>query len=663
MGNVRNKLYISKEKGVDINPHMFGLFFEDINYGADGGLYAEMLENSNFEFLRVSGDFNDYTTTYDGGYGWSAYPNIIKDGDNSATLHLLTDQDFRKVNSHYLQFTGVEGQLGITNKAYDGIYFEKGKTYQISYYAKSDTYHGDILVNVQKGEHCYGQVHITDNISTDWRKYTALITATDTIRHGEFILALSEPGTLCLDFISLMPMDAICGLFRPDLVKLIKEIRPGFLRFPGGCIVEGNTLDNRYKWKESVGPREDRKANWNRWAVHGNNKENNYLGEYCHYNQSLGLGYYEYFLLCEYLEAKAIPILSVGLACQYQSREKVGIDSEEFREYLQDALDLIEFANGDETTVWGNLRITMGHKEPFYLEYIGIGNEQWETEDVDYFKRYEIFENILHERYPDIKIISSAGPNVKTTTYDAAWEWVLKKQQENSKFTAAIDEHYYVPPKWCYEHTDFYDSYSRDVKVFAGEYAAHIGNGFNRPEFNTMESALAEAAFMTGLERNADVVQLAAYAPLFARMGYTQWSPDLIWFDDHMSYGTPNYYVQKMYGNHMGTHTIQSHWEGMTDGIYLTVSFDQKTQEMIVKIVNAKATMETVSLVLDDSYTLDHQGKKITLKSEDLESYNSLENPKNIEPKESSINVDFKDFVLELNGYSFSIVRVRVNEI
>lgn len=656
MSELFNKLHISKEKGVDINKGMIGLFFEDINYGADGGLYAEMLENRNFEFVMARGDKDDYTTTYDGGYGWSAYPV----DESGAMLELLTEEPLSQVNPHYLKFTGKDNQLGFTNKAYDGIYFEKGKSYQLTFYAKANDYKGSILVEVRKENEVFGTVQINESITGQWKKYTAIITATNTIRFGEFVISLSEPGTVCFDFISLMPGDAICNLFRSDLVKLIQDIKPGFVRFPGGCIVEGNTLENRYKWKESVGSEEDRKANWNRWAVHGNRKENDFLSEYAHYNQTLGMGYYEYFILCEYLKAKAIPVLSVGLACQYQSTEKVSIDSNEFNEYIQDALDLIEFANGDESTTWGSVRVKMGHKEPFNLEYIGVGNEQWETAEADYFKRYECFEKALHEKYPEIKIISSAGPNVKSDTYNAAWEWILEKQKENPKFTAAIDEHYYVRPNWCYENINFYDNYARDVKVFAGEYAAHIEHNFTRPltEVNNMEAALAEAAFMTGLERNADVVHLAAYAPLFARVGYTQWAPDLIWFDDCSSYGTPSYYVQMMYGNNMGDYTLKSNLDGT--GVYSTVSYDEINNEIIVKLVNSNESNSSVNIVIDDNYKVEQVGKVIKLASDNLANFNNIEKPNLITSKEQVIENIANDFDFDLSGYSFYVLRIKV---
>ena len=287
--------------------------------------------------------------------------------------------------------------------------------------------------------------------------------------------------------------------------------------------------------------------------------------------------------------AAPLPVLNVGLACQYQSYELVEMGTPEFAEFIQDALDLIEFANGDVNTKWGGLRAQMGHPAPFGMTMVGIGNEQWQTDKVDFFARYEAFEKAIHEKYPDMKLIGSAGPDITSEKYEKAWAFYKEKCPKQKNFCYAVDEHYYVKPDWFYDHVDFYDEYPRDVKVFSGEYAAHPVSGMNMPEANTLGGALAEAAFMTGVERNADVVVLASYAPLFARVGYAQWSPDMIWFDEKKAYGTPSYYVQKMYGENMGTVTIPMEGQEKIlreQNIYVNLSFDEKTGEVILKAVN-----------------------------------------------------------------------------
>ena len=302
---------------------------------------------------------------------------------------------------------------GICNKAYDGIYLQKGEKYHVYFWARVVKDPENLLVKVEKN----GKVYAVSTISTDagmeetynyYRRYDLTLTAEETVEKAQFIFALENPGIVELDFISMIPESAVEGVFRKDLYEKLAELKPGFVRFPGGCIVEGNTLDNRYRYKDSLRPVWERKNNWNRWAVHCNNRENNWRGPYSHYNQSLGLGYYEYFLLCEKIGAKAIPVMNVGFACQYQSTEMVAIGSDEWKMFVQDALDLIEFANGDVSTTWGSVRGQMGHPESFHLTMLGIGNEQWQTEKADFFERYVIFEQEIHARYPEIKLIGSS---------------------------------------------------------------------------------------------------------------------------------------------------------------------------------------------------------------------------------------------------------------
>ncbi len=652
MSKLKSSLTITGEKGVDINKGMIGLFFEDINYGADGVLYAELLENPNFEFLDSRGDRDAYYQNFDGLYGWKAYP------EGAAVLSITEESPVSKINPHYLTVTTRGENQGFTNKAFDGVTLRKGVEYNLTFYARGKEYQGNVEVQIKQRGKVYASALTTAGVQEEWAQYSRSLKSDEDVRNGEFIVYLTEAGKAEFDFFSLMPSDAVLGLFRADLVQYLKDITPGFLRFPGGCIVEGNELTNRYQWKESVGPRIHRRNNWNRWAVHENNKENDFTSIYSHYNQTLGLGYYEYFLLSEYLGAKAIPIQNVGLACQYQSTQKVASDSEEFNEFIQDALDLIEFANGDESTKWGSLRIEMGHKEPFNLEYLGIGNEQWETSEVDYFHRYECFEKEIHKNYPDIMLVSSAGPNVNTDTYHAAWKWIREKAEKNSNFTAVIDEHYYMPPKWFLENDDFYDEYPRTVKVFAGEYAAHLGNGMNRPEVSTMEAALAEAAFMTGLERNGDVVTLAAYAPLFARINYTQWSPDLIWFDDQKAYGTPSYYVQKLYGNNMGNRTLKFTKDGDWNNFYATVCFDDESGEHIIKLVNTGTEARETEIAIQAGTSIKPEATVVTLSAADLGDRNTIEEPDKVVPVSTSLQVVNGAVRLELKPYSLTVIRL-----
>ncbi len=628
------KLEIGKKAGVEIAPGMIGLFFEDINYAADGGLYAEMIENRSFEFLEAEGDARDYFTHYDGGYAWKPYVESEKEGceetgygltsggetgrkaavgeelrnedsDEAVTMRLVMGSSLTAENPHYLRLITRRPMCGVANKAYDGVCLQKGMRYHITFWARCVHYEGAFAVRVIKGGSVYASGRIEASAGTEetyhfYRKYCLSITAQETITGGFFALCLEQPGTVEVDYVSMFPADAVAGIFRRDLFEKLQDLKPGFLRFPGGCVVEGDTFENRYRFKESLKEPWARRNNWNRWAVHGNREENQYRSVYSHYNQTLGLGYYEYFLLCELLGARPLPVLNVGLACQYQSAELVSVDSPQFQELLKDAVDLIAFANGGTDTVWGGVRAKMGHPEPFGLTMLGIGNEQWETDRVDFFKRYCLFEEAIHAYDPSVRLIGSAGPDITSERYQRAWEFYhAHENQEN--FVYAVDEHYYVPPQWLYQHVDFYDRYSREVKVFSGEYAAHPVSGMNRPDANTLEGALAEAAFLTGVERNADVVVLASYAPLFARVGYAQWSPDMIWFDGAQSYGTPSYYVQRMFARHMGDMTLDARGrekKAAREGIYYSLSYRKADRTILIKVVNSTDERKVLEIEL-----------------------------------------------------------------
>ncbi len=656
-----NTIQVNARKSVPVTPGMIGLFFEDINYNLDGGLHAELLENRNFESLKAWGGWDDYHTEFDGLYAWSLWP----EGASSA-LSIQTEAPQNDVNPHYLHAEIAAAGEGFANKAYDGIYLEKGKTYTVSFYARTASYAGKVCAAVVGGTSSDGsasactkspvRAEVTLTADSAWHRYTVGLAAEETLRGAAFVITLCAPGTVDFDFISMIPDDAVCGIFRPDLANKLKEIKPGFLRFPGGCIIEGNNLDNRYQWKKSIGPKETRTFNWNRWAVHNTLEEDGYVGPFSHYGQTLGVGYYEYFLLCEYLGAKPLPVLNVGLACQYQSTQQVPMDTPEFQEFIQDALDLIEFANGDVTTKWGAVRAEMGHPAPFDMTYIGIGNEQWQTEEVDFFSRYEKFEEAIHTVYPDMLLIGSAGPDVTSERYQKAWDWIHARVENNPDFVYAVDEHYYVAPQWLYDNVHFYDNYPRTAKVFSGEYAAHIpgkAGKFNMPSANTFEAALAEAAFLTGVERNADVVVLASYAPLIARLGSTQWSPDLIWFDDTGCYGTPSYYVQKLYSHYMGTRSLETCAEG--DSLYASATFCDKCGKYVIKAVNASDQPMKVQISVDADAAVELNGTyKCLQMTAGPDEENSVADPEKVSPAEVSLTIE--NGAAELPAYSFSVV-------
>lgn len=641
---------IGNEPQVKISEDMYGLFFEDINYGLDGGLHAEMLENRNFEAVYACGSRQGYTILPDGKYGWDLYDNK---GDGSA-LYIHAKESLNEVNPHYLVFQCVRAGGSFTNKAYDGLYVKKELEYYVSFYAKSIRDCADVTVAVKKNGVTYGEAVVAiEDGGKEWKKYSCTLSVSESVDQADFVVSLGSAAIMAFDQFSMMPSDAVCGVFRKDLVEKLEALNPSFMRFPGGCVIEGNTLDNRYQWKKSVGPVETRKFNWNRWAVH-NAAENNVTScYYAHYGQTLGVGYYEYFLLCEHLKAKALPVLSVGLACQFMSTELIPADSEELEEYIQDAIDLIEFANGSADSKWGAVRAKMGHPEPFGLEYLGVGNEQWETEDNEFFKRAQKFEQRIHEKYPEIKIIGTAGPDVSSEKYVNGWNFYRSEKKKNPNCVHAVDEHYYVKPEWLFENVHFYDEYDRDVKVFAGEYACHIpglASFMNCPGANTLGAALAEAAFLTGIEHNADVVIMACYAPLFARLGYTQWSPDLIWFNGEKSYGTPSYYVQQMYSCDRGTATLATDWtkeQEEKEQVYFS-AVQEANGTAILKAVNASGEAKTVIV----------EGvcgcrAVITEISGDPSQCNTICEPENIAPE--TYETEGNEIVLK--PYSFAVIR------
>lgn len=603
----KNTLVLSEKSAHGITPDMVGLFFEDINFAADGGLYAEMIENRSFEAVKSKGESHNYVLKEDNLYAWSA---------DEDSLEISCNEPVSQKNPHYARFTAKKDGQGFTNKAYDGIYLKKGMKYKVSFFAREVKYpEGKIAVSVKKSGKIYAKTEIAFNNSKnhpkewmdtirvtcdtlEWGFYTGELIAEADVTGAAFEIALTKAGCVEFDLISMIPEDAVAGIFRKDLFEALAGIHPAFLRFPGGCIVEGTSIMRRYQWKNTVGPLKDRKINTNLWALQGGNVMTAWETPDCHYMQSYGIGFYEYFLLCELLSSekrvcKPLPVLSVGVACQFRSYEVVPVDSEEFQQYVQDALDLIEFANGPVTSKWGALRAQMGHPKPFNLEMLAIGNEQWESGCVDLAPRYIAFEKAIHKKYPKIKCLGTAGPFVGNDFHKNAWDFYRISGKKNRAFSYAVDEHYYVAPEWLYDNVAFYDDYSRDVFVFAGEYAAHDAN-----LSNSVDGAVAEAAMMTGMERNGDVVQLASYAPLFNRIGHSQWTPDMIWFDAEKVVLTPSYYVQKMFSDYSGNEALELKGQEKTlreNKLYVS-AVKTSDGKKIIKIANGSEEEQSLSL-------------------------------------------------------------------
>lgn len=639
------KIEITREGRKPVSEGNIGLFFEDLNYALDGGLYAEMLENRNFEAKDVHGEWDNYQVDADGGYAWEVYPQGAE-----VKTKIRTDRPLFEENPHYMMLTVEQEGAGMRNKAYDGLYLKKGIGYEITFYARSYEYKGKAIVGVSLNGEKLFEKKVSLKADGQWRQYRLQYKCKKSADRADFTVRLAKCGTVHFDCFSMTPSDALFGIFRRDLAEMMKAMKPGFLRFPGGCVVEGNSLANRYLWKQTLAQKEKRRHNWNRWAVHATDESNGFRSPFSHYGQTLGVGYYEYFRLCEYLGAKPLPVLSVGIACQYMSTQFVPLDDPELETYIQEALDLIEFARGDKSTQWGSVRAQMGHPEPFGLDYLGVGNEQWETETNRFYERFELFEKRLHEKYPDLKIVGTAGPTVKTPSYDSAWKWIRKNLKNNENFVYCSDEHFYVSPQWLYENVNLYDDYPREGKVYAGEYAAHVPGsgcaGFNSPQANVWEGALAEAAFMTGMERNSDLVVMSSYAPLFGRLGYTQWSPDLIWFDGKSAYATANYYVQQMYSLYTGDESLGVQTEG--EKVYASATEREGT--VYVKVVNASG--EEIPAQITGDFEFGALTRIITL-SGNLSDYNTIEQPFTVCPKDVAPTAERS---LTLSPYSFNVL-------
>ncbi|MBR1639174.1 MAG: carbohydrate binding domain-containing protein [Treponema sp.] len=615
-----NSLTLSDRIAHEVSPDMVGLFFEDINFAADGGLYAEMIENRSFEAIKSKGENHNYVLKEDNLYAWSANSADAKED----ALEISFNEPVSEKNPHYLRFTAEKDGQGFKNKAYDGISLKKGMKYRVSFYAREVNYpEGKLSVRVSKSGKTFAESEVEfksikrrpkewyDTITVncdimEWQKYETELTAADDVQGADFEICLTKAGCIEFDLISMIPEDAVAGIFRKDLFEALENLHPAFLRFPGGCIVEGTSIMRRYQWKNTVGPLEERKINTSLWAVQGGNVIKAWETPDCHYMQSYGIGFYEYFLLCELLSSKKrpckpLPVLNVGLACQFRSYDLVPVDSPEFQQYVQDALDLIEFANGPVTSRWGKIRAQMGHPESFNMDMIGIGNEQWESARVDLAPRYIAFEKAIHEKYPEIKCIGTAGPFVKHEMHTKAWEFYRSQAAKNKDFAYAVDEHYYVAPSWLYENVSFYDDYPRDMYVFAGEYAAHDAN-----LSNSVEAAVAEAAMMTGMERNGDLVRLASYAPLFNRIGHSQWTPDMIWFDADRVVLTPSYYVQKMFSDYSGSQALDLNGQEKNlrqKGLYVSAVKDEKDDSTILKIANGSEEEQSLLLKKADGST------------------------------------------------------------
>ena len=622
-----------------VQPTMWGVFFEDINLGADGGIYAELVKNRSFEFFKPL-------------MGWTVQQKKFAEG----AVLVTNRKEQNTANPRYIKVTlnnAAKGDLGLTNEGFRGMGIKKGVRYDFSvmYHQQSAGIKMHIELVDSTGKNLGGTTVAPSESGEDWHKVNGNFSASSTALKAKMNIWFEGNGVIDLDMISLFPSDTWKnrpGGMRADMIQKLADMKPGFIRFPGGCIVEGFDLSQRYQWKNTIGPVEERQLVINRWNF-----------EFAHrpapdYFQTFGLGFFEYFQLAEDIGAEPLPILNCGMACQFNSAEVVPMD--DLDPYVKDALDLIEFANGDASTKWGEVRTKLGHPAPFHLKMMGVGNENWGPQ---YLERLKVFTKAIKSKYPDFKIVNSSGTDPQGDRFDYL-NTALRSMNAD-----IIDEHYYRRPEWFFANAARYDNYPRNgSKIFGGEYAAQSDRTVSVNNKNSWLTALSEAAFMTGLERNADVVSMASYAPLFAHIDGWQWTPDLIWVNNLESYGTPDYYVQQLYSTNKGTNVVPALLNGKSvsgqDSLYVSAVIDKKTGEAIIKVVNASAKEKTAPIVLEGIKKMPSQGQLIVLQSNDLNSVNTFDKPLNVAPQESGITIKGKTVNLIAAPYSFSVVKVKM---
>ena len=624
---VKAKISVSPEKSKAISDLLIGVFFEDINYAADGGLYAELVQNRGFEYQLSDKLGRDPS--------WNAYKAWSMVG-KGATFTIDSIAPIHENNKHYALLM-VESQGAVLiNEGFNGIPVKQGEKYNFSLFAKSlEGEKGNILICVTSESGEILAESKTKKLNSDWKKYEIQITANKSADKAKLEIIPQFKGKFALDMISLFPQNTFKqrknGL-RADLAQAIADLHPRFVRFPGGCVAHGDGIQNIYHWNNTIGPLEIRIPQRNLWGYH----------------QTAGLGYFEYFQFCEDIGAEPLPVIAAGVPCQNSSTcghgQQGGIPLCDMDAYIQEALDLIEWANGDKSTKWGKMRAEAGHPEPFNLKYIGIGNEDLITDVFE--ERFAMIFKAVIEKHPEITVIGTVGPFYTGTDYVEGWDLATRLS------VPIVDEHYYQPPGWFIHNQDYYDKYDRSKsKVYLGEYAAHLPG---RP--TNIETALSEALYLTSAERNGDVVVMTSYAPLLAKEGFTQWTPDLIYFNNTELKPTTGYYVQKLFGQNSGDTYIPAQIilsykrEDVKKRVAMSVVRDSKTNDIILKLVNLlPAQVES---------NFDLSGLNIDGQEAELNVLKGLPTDSKVLPAESKISVS-SEFEYTLPAYSLSVIRIK----
>jgi alpha-L-arabinofuranosidase len=636
------------DPGHAVSPMLHGIFFEDINYAADGGLYAELVQNRSFEHAESL-------------YAWST---VNRGGAGEVAIE--TDAPLNAKNPHYARLAVRDAgkAFGLANDGFGGIAVTAGENYLVSLRARGTT-PLRVAIEDETGRPL-GECRF-DGLTAEWEKFDGTIRASGPATHARLVVLATAAGRVDLDMVSLFPEHTFKQRrngVRADLAQMLVDLKPAFMRFPGGCIVEGMDLPNRYQWKDTIGDIAERPQNWNRWqdAIRGQTAPQ--------YYQTYGLGFFEFFQLCEDLGCEPVPILNCGMACQYQSKQLVPLA--QLDPFVQDALDLVEFANGPVTSPWGSKRAAMGHPEPFGLKLLGIGNEQWGE---DYFARYQIFAAALRRTHPEIQLVSGAGPGVDDGSWKLAWD-----KFRGGTPADVVDEHYYRPPQWFLENATRYDAQPRTgPRVFAGEFAAHDGRG-RRP---TLRAAISEAAFMTGLVRNSDLVAMSSYAPLFAKAGAFQWQPDLIWFDNTHAYGTASYFVQALFSRNRpdvavpvtidgpavslpplpasavatyGATPLPPFQPGMLPAVFVAAGRSRDGTQAVMFLVNPYPEARAAAIELRAAPENLVATRTVLLTSKSADDENSFESPRKIAPHEETLAAGGSAVQRTLPPYSLTVL-------
>jgi len=624
--------------GKKISSDLFGLFFEDINYSADGGLYAELVQNRSFEYNPTErSEWNPFS-----------FWEYISPGFSYGRVSVETSAPIHLNNPHYLvldvehvgkevKFVGISG-VGLKNSGFDGMVVKANDQYNFSMFVRQlskEPISFNISLQTPKGE-----VIAESKISTssnDWTKYAASLKPTQNCDTASLVILATTEGKFAIDVISLFPEKTFKNRpngLRADLAQMLADMKPAFIRFPGGCLVHGDGLGNMYRWENTIGPIEQRKEQRNIWGYH----------------QTAGLGYFEYFQFCEDIGAKPLPVLPAAVSCQNSGGTwRIGgtgqkaVPMNEMQDYIQEVLDLIEWANGPVTSTWGAKRAAAGHPASFNLKYVGIGNEDKITPEFE--ERFTMISRAVKEKHPEITVVGTAGPFHSGEDFDKGW-----KIANDLKITV-VDEHYYTDPEWFINNQHRYDSYKRNAgDVYLGEYASWG---------NKLRNAIAEAAYMTSFERNGDVVRMASYAPLLAKKNFTQWKIDMIFFDNVTICPTPNYYVQKMFSANQGNFYFDKviAKDEKDNSLAASCVQDSNTGDIILKLVNYNETAKPMKVNLNRFGKMAAEAEQTVLAG-NPDDENTFTNTKSIVPASTVVKIK-KTFDYSAPAMSLTVIRIK----